>query len=402
LALISGANPIYMLGMDTPKNIVEKKEKNHHYSKSYTAENINLEKYVEKYKHYKVFEKYKDRIINVCLDGVAPNIFKRIGIEDLKKDIEKIKGKKRIKIEINQKPVICHIHKLSDRSKWNEISRQIFDFTEGRHIFSHLNSSIRPDADIYILDCIMNGFEQYRNFKKPKQNCKVISLVHSSGKCQPALCSDRVISLTESWKSFLKTTAKIEVIYPSIDMKYYNYDIDYSNKNYGRITRYTPGKLYPEFNNVVNRVKIKIPDSQCILVHDNEIKNKNTNIKYINDLQRDDNRYKAKLLSQMPIFADMHGNFIELFSLALLEAMASGLAIIFWSLCQQPNMLEVLGNVGIICNSIQEFEDKLIWLLENPDVKKEYGLKAKERAKLFSLEKMINRWNQLYKEVLND
>jgi glycosyltransferase involved in cell wall biosynthesis len=102
----------------------------------------------------------------------------------------------------------------------------------------------------------------------------------------------------------------------------------------------------------------------------------------------------------MSIFADMHHTYKETFSIGLLEAMASGLAIILYSTIDQQAMWEVLGDTGIVCKSIQEFESKLIWLLEHLEEKKKLGLKAKERAKLYSIENMVNKWNKLFKELL--
>ena len=102
----------------------------------------------------------------------------------------------------------------------------------------------------------------------------------------------------------------------------------------------------------------------------------------------------------MSIYADMHHTYKETFSIGLLEAMASGLAIILYSTIDQQAMWEVLGDAGIICKSVKEFEEKLIWLLENPEEKRKLGLKAKERAKLYSIENMVNKWNKLFKELL--
>jgi glycosyltransferase involved in cell wall biosynthesis len=79
--------------------------------------------------------------------------------------------------------------------------------------------------------------------------------------------------------------------------------------------------------------------------------------------------------------------------------MAAGLCIILYSKAPQPSMTEVIGNAGIICKTQQGFENKIIEMLENPDKKKEWGLKAKTRAKEYTIEKMIAKYNKLFKEI---
>jgi hypothetical protein len=388
LALITGANPIYMLGMDTLKEDAEngkKEEIKHHYKENYPFERTSKEylmKYIRTEKGFLKFSKWKDRIINVCIDGTMP-LFKRISKDQLKEEINKIK-----KVEIKQEPIICHVTNFENIDKMNEVSRHIFNLTEGKHIRCHIDNKVIPEADIYLLECILRDKAKFQEWKNPKG--KLISLIHSGNVCSKY--SDRIVTLTESQKKDI-------VIPVGIDMNYYKYDIDYNNKVYGRITPYSVGKVHLEFSNIVKRVNNKI-GSKCLMICNNIGNRKSPDIEYIEDIQRFENEKKAKALSQMSIFADMHHTYKETFSIGLLEAMASGLAIILYSTIDQQAMWEVLGNTGIICKSIQEFEDKLIWLLENPEEKKKLGLKAKERAKLYSIENMVNKWNNLFKELL--
>jgi glycosyltransferase involved in cell wall biosynthesis len=132
----------------------------------------------------------------------------------------------------------------------------------------------------------------------------------------------------------------------------------------------------------------------------NNVRNrKDPNIEYIEDIGRYENEKKAKALSRISIFADMHNTYLETFSISLLEAMASGHAIVLYSKIPQDAMKEVLGDAGIICKTIEEFENKIVWLLENPKIKKGYGIKAKDRARLFSIENLVNKWDNLFKEL---
>lgn len=91
LALIANANPIYMIGCDTPRDITLKD--GHHYNKDYTGER-NDEKSLKgtmgKYVLYKSFLPWKDRIINVCDNG-SIDIFQMINYKDFDKILEEIK-----------------------------------------------------------------------------------------------------------------------------------------------------------------------------------------------------------------------------------------------------------------------------------------------------------------------
>jgi hypothetical protein len=304
LALISGANPIYLLGMDTPKEIATQKGTiNHHYKNDYTAEKKQreyLQKYINTYKSYNKFVKWKDKIINVCLDGVAPDIFRRVSQDQLKEEINKIK-----KVEIKQN-IICHITNFEDINKMNEVSRHIFNLTEGKHIRCHIDNKVIPEADIYLLECILRDKAKFQEWKNPKG--KLISLVHSGNIFSKY--SDKIVTLTESQK-------KDVVIPVGIDMNYYKYDIDYNNKVFGRITPYSVGKVHSEFSNIVKRIKERFQDSKCLMICNNIGNRKSENIEYIEDIQRFENEKKAKALSQMSIFADMHHTYKETFSIGL-------------------------------------------------------------------------------------
>lgn len=403
LALIAGANPIYMCGLDTPVETEDRIKQDgkgaHHFKEDYQTEVKKpvimtydyLQKYNRSMKDWKKFVNYKDRFINVCDNPLSTSInegdvFKVIKLNELKEHIEKLK--------INNKKkenTICHVTNFENIDDMNDISRQLFELTEGKHIRAHIFNKNLPEADIYLLECILRDKDLFFNFKAPEGK-KLISLMHSEN-CHSKY-STRTVVLTESQK-----IPNAVVIPCAVDVSKYNIPIDYSNKNYGRLTVSSSGKIHRGFNNVVNNVKLKIPESQCTLISYNS-KEQNQNIKYITDIQRHEEDKRIKALSELSVFADMHGDYKETFSLCLLEAMAAGLAIILYSKVEQKAMLEVLGGCGIVCHSEAEFEAKLIELVKNTEMKKELGLKAKERAKLFSIENMISKWNNLFKEVI--
>jgi hypothetical protein len=95
LAIISGANPIYMIGLDSVKNIDP--TKGFHYDKNYTGEEKSEKSYNGYTKisaSFSKFAQWKDKIINVCPDGHIDD-FKKISVDELTKIIKGMKNEHR-------------------------------------------------------------------------------------------------------------------------------------------------------------------------------------------------------------------------------------------------------------------------------------------------------------------
>ena len=91
LACITGANPIYMIGLDNPRGI--KPEKGFHFHRNYTGEQKTEKSYngyVKINKYYHKFSEFRHRIINVCPDGHI-DCFKKITISELNRVVERLK-----------------------------------------------------------------------------------------------------------------------------------------------------------------------------------------------------------------------------------------------------------------------------------------------------------------------
>jgi len=86
LAIISGANPIYMLGLDCPKDIDI--SKGIHYDQQYTGEG-NLQKshagVTKLLPYFDRFRPWRARIINVCENGYI-DTFKKISLKDFEEN----------------------------------------------------------------------------------------------------------------------------------------------------------------------------------------------------------------------------------------------------------------------------------------------------------------------------
>ena len=282
-------------------------------------------------------------------------------------------------------PVICHVISMKHINLMNDNSRAVFYKSYGKHIFCNIDSD-PPKADIYFLDCFIKNFDKFKSFKRPYPRSKIISLIHSSSVCMPSIFSDEIVVLTDAWKTkLLKKGFDSVVINNSIDSSLYKYDIDYKNKNFGRITRFSNKKVHPKFDKIVIHVLNDVPKSKCIMFC-RDYENKPDHPRFIVDdtIEIHQHEKKAKKLSQLSILADMHNTFVEVFPMGLLESMASGHCCLLFSQVKQPSMAEVIGDAGIWCRTVKGFKNKLTELLNDVDQKKEYGLKAKERAKFYT------------------
>jgi hypothetical protein len=92
LAIITGASPIYMIGLDSVKEIDIKK--GFHYDENYTGEEKSEKSYngyIKVNAYYKKFAQWKDKIINVCPNGYVDD-FKKISVDELTKIIKGMKN----------------------------------------------------------------------------------------------------------------------------------------------------------------------------------------------------------------------------------------------------------------------------------------------------------------------
>jgi glycosyltransferase involved in cell wall biosynthesis len=301
-----------------------------------------------------------------------------------------------------RKPIICHVSTLQNPNQMNDNSRHIYYKSYGRHIFCNINDE-PPKADIYFLECFIKDARKFKYFIKPYSDSKIISFIHSSRHCGPSIYSDKIVVLTNTWKDkMLKKGFDSIVINNAIDINLYKYDIDYNNKVFGRITRYSDQKVHKDFNDIALNTLNTVKNSKCIIFCDN-YENKPKHSRFIVDdsIKIDESEKKAKKLSQLSLCADMHNIFVEVFPMGLLESMASGHCCLMYSKVYQKSTKEILGDAGVWCKTTKEFRKKLIELLKDSEQKKEYGLRAKARAKRYTIEKMIEKYDKLFREVLS-
>lgn len=387
LAILSGANPIYLLGLDCGGSFTD----TYHYKNDYPGEEktkIKYRKYQRTAYFFDNFAAWKDRIINLS-EISQIKTFKKKSLQ------EHFAKKNQLKIE-SRKPVVMHLSFSGDVLQLGDISRLIIRNCYGKHRLESIDNPI-PDADLYILEHFISTNRQINNFAYKE---KAIDLVHTMN-CYPIGNFKKIISLTNTWKKILAQKGiDSNVIYGGIDIFEYKDRAKFENKTIGRITRWSETKIHPGWNQIIKGILDENQDVKCliytqflrtakrpILKHERMIYDESVHIF----------EYKGQYLKNMSIYVHANHTFKEICSHALMEAMAAGLPII---LLYEESSAEVLGDAGIICNTIDEVKKNILLLLQDKDLWSEYSLKSLKRAQFFSYKKMIKKWDKVIKECL--
>lgn len=392
LAIISGANPIYFMGQG------QKADANpmvYHYKKGYPGASKTRNKMLKYrnalYRYLYEFCKYENRIINVSNFDNQIYLFKRIGLDDIKKKINIIPKK--------NEPRIIHLSFTNDINKMGDISRGIINNCYGKHELHSFGEKI-PNADLYILEHFISTNNWCLQFPYKK---KAIDIVHTMN-CFPQNGYARIIALTNAWKTVLikngSPEKNIDVIYGGINIdEYKNERIELDASTFGRITRWSPGKIHPKWNEIVKRILDNYPEIKCLIYTEfvNITREKLIHERMIYDETVKINEYKGKYLKKMNIYVHANNTFKETLSHACIEAMATGLPIIYLS---EPAIDEIVGDAGIRCNIIEEIEIQIIELMKNKPLRIEYSKKSKERSKIFDIKNTIKNFDILIKELL--
>jgi glycosyltransferase involved in cell wall biosynthesis len=302
---------------------------------------------------------------------------------------------------------ICHVGTMGELKNYGSITRDIASRCKGEHIHADLYSSRFPKADIYLLHCFRNykHLKAFRDFVKPFPDSKVISLIHSSEPCMPALCSDSVVTLSKCWHDRMlnKFNIKSDMIRGAIDVSLYaDVQPDYSGLTFGRISRNEKGKFHKDWPIIAQNVTVALKAKYLLMCKD--ISPNDTGVAEEQIINCNINNMKAKkeFLSRLSVYADMHddrGLCEETFGVALLEAMACGLPCIVYNWAND-GLLEVGGDAVVPIAKAEDFEKYLKILLTSEKVKIERGAAARERAKQFDINVMIAEWDTLFERSI--
>jgi glycosyltransferase involved in cell wall biosynthesis len=89
---------------------------------------------------------------------------------------------------------------------------------------------------------------------------------------------------------------------------------------------------------------------------------------------------------------------IEGWSTVVLEALACGLPVVCFNISSFP---EIIGQSesGLLANNFGEMKDKLEYLIENEEVRREFSRNARSRALEFDWDIIAPKWAKLFEEV---
>lgn len=110
-----------------------------------------------------------------------------------------------------------------------------------------------------------------------------------------------------------------------------------------------------------------------------------------------DNIYERYADASLFVFSSR----FEGFGMVLLEAMATKLPAVSFACPCGPRDIISDGKDGILVENgnVQELADKICYLIENEDVRKEMAKNAVEKAKLYSVDVIMKKWLDLFESI---
>lgn len=236
-----------------------------------------------------------------------------------------------------------------------------------------------------------------------------------------SLFTDEIVTISESTKASLITyenfpPRRIKVVYNGIDFAHFSQTCDVSAKKealglplsakvIGIVARLDPIKNHAMLLRAFSQVVQTIPETYLVIVGDGP--NKHSLKTLARSLEISDHTIflgarqdVAELLHVFDIFA--LSSFTEGTSVTLLEAMSAGVPVVATSVGGNPEVVEDQKTGYLTPNdNDQVMAAMLLKLIQDETIRQRMGQASQQRVyTLFSLDKMVNAYTNLYLKVL--
>jgi len=247
--------------------------------------------------------------------------------------------------------------------------------------------------------------DYYRNFQKPylpKHVNAFISKAWMNSLIKQLKKLERFVVLTEedshNWPELNNMT-----VIPNFITEYHGNIAPLESRNVIAVGRYSPEKGFDLLMDAWKIVIKKHPDWKL-------------NIFGTGDYINFQNLAEAKGISQSftchpptsSIYEEYYKSSIfvlssrhEGFGLVILEAMSVGLPVVAFACPSGPKALisNYLDGILVENGNIDEFAEKICYLIEKPDVRKEMGLNAINKAHNYPKDKIMQKWVDLFENL---
>jgi len=389
LALISGANPIYLCGLDAGAA----KKTTGHYKDGYTGEvqrRGDEERFVRIMRQFDRYKPEAHRLRLVTDGGDQIPWARRVDPRTLvRADVLRVEPRK---------ARVVHISFSDNPAVHADITR--FNVSHGvgaRSMYSTRSGAPLPPADVYVAEHFLSTNDYLAKLPDEVKR-KTINIVHTVG-CIPAGPWRRVIALTQAWGRWLAAhQVKVDrVIVPGIDLAPYN-DVtpDYAAQKFGRITRWNAEKIPPRWNDTVKAILDAVPAASCTMWVNKEKPEERPLLQHPRMSYRRDctiDMFKGKFLKELSVYVHANGSFQETLSFAVIEAMATGLPIVYLS--EGTGVIEeVVAGCGVRCETLDQVRDTVIAMLQDEAYRREYGALARDNTRRFDVLRMVREFDE--------